>query len=832
LAINTLISFFSIFLASEPNEKQESINITEARIINAIKHVASEITTEYVGKAPLSVRRPEQPQTQSEAELPNRVKTVLDQDTQAEVTACLEYLLSKVKSEPISKSEELEEDVKRGASVVVLPDANRGTTVGMTNAIQDVFFHGTESEEDISRLPQLSKDLERRRSVSKESNIILTASCREVQTGWVDGQSEQTSVRSYYDRCSVVTLVHVVPSKDSNITLTATCVDIEAGWHEGEIEHTPVKSYRIQSTSASTTNTARSSTQVHLPVPDIDCVLEDVESFDKEMRHIQEQISEIGSSEKESKSEDAQASTRHEPRSYDSVTENTSSRKAISTNGRDQYVGQLDQGSASSVTDSKDSTNEETLAGQDNTSQEQSFSADSMNSIDIATAEDVSAMPLAYRRRLKLKHALNDLPTSEEHLYNAVIAVEMTEAEKGSACASVADEANETARPQQADSDPQTSRSDRHEDFAQRIREAVDKMAKNIETQTAPGASEEKELTAEQLEARKLKNDYGYPPPKELGPNPPEIKSYSERRSHKIQLKLRNIHYEPCPRSDHENWTDTLFSGQRVKYVRYTESEHVIKIGYGSFGDVYLGMLDESKLVVIKLFKSGKSDLETIAKEAIITQLLSGTKCTPKYLGLIAFPETEAYVRLGLVLEYIGDRHLNAKYSRFFEVFRSEVRRIDHERRALVPVHDWLRICYKLADGLGKIHEKGIIVNDLKCDNLLLNFDGRHYNPYVIDFGISKLVNDQEVYQIPISEDKWEVFSEHYAHVAPEIYKGGHATLKSDVFSLGAILLTIDGIFHFKVRNIANLCRQTDPEKRPTARELAAMLRNIMKLHA
>jgi predicted Ser/Thr protein kinase len=320
--------------------------------------------------------------------------------------------------------------------------------------------------------------------------------------------------------------------------------------------------------------------------------------------------------------------------------------------------------------------------------------------------------------------------------------------------------------------------------------------------------------------------NYGYQRPEKLTTNPPKIKTCTKERYEKFRYDLRDVTYNAIPQK-HVKWTDCFLPGNRIRYVEYHGTNIPIKIGSGTYRDVYLGITDNDRLVAIKLFKVANTDRDNLAKEAVISQHLTGTGCTPEFYGLIVLKSNSLYHRVGLVLEHIGGAHLNTyRRSQLHEIFCEEVKRYHKQRAPLVPKTEWIRICHNLASGLANIHDRGIIQNDIKLDNIFLNATNGCYDPVLIDFGLSRAAKDKPFY-IDCPEEKRKELSNRLS-IAPEVYTGGHASFASDVYALGDVLKTLDGIiFNFRLRHITRLCLQDDPEKRPSARQLADMLRKI-----
>jgi hypothetical protein len=335
--------------------------------------------------------------------------------------------------------------------------------------------------------------------------------------------------------------------------------------------------------------------------------------------------------------------------------------------------------------------------------------------------------------------------------------------------------------------------------------------------------------TEMQEELRKIKVTHGYPGPSKLRPNPPSIMSYPEKVYQKFTDSLKRLKYEHCP----DVTLDNLFlSGERIKYAMYKNSEFVIKVGSGSFGDVFLAVLDGAKLVVIKLFQTycsccpASRDHKLIAKELAITQQLQGTGCVPKCLGLVSVLDTDTHRSIGLVFEHGGTSLYGVlMHEDEMQAKRGAKRKLFE--KALIPREDLKRICYHISDGLAKIHDQNIMHNDLKLDNLLLSRENGRYKVHMIDFGMATSTDDHPYRIRAIPVDEREYHHNRFPHYAPETYCGGQASFKSDVYSLGLVLRRMANAYGFKLwlRHLASRCRHADPAERPTAREVAEVVK-------
>ncbi|MBQ1177165.1 MAG: serine/threonine protein kinase [Paludibacteraceae bacterium] len=112
-----------------------------------------------------------------------------------------------------------------------------------------------------------------------------------------------------------------------------------------------------------------------------------------------------------------------------------------------------------------------------------------------------------------------------------------------------------------------------------------------------------------------------------------------------------------------------------------------------------------------------------------------------------------------------------------------------------VPEH----LLHDILDGVDYLHHRGILHNDLKPDNILINKLG---HARIIDFGLSSSYDSIYTGVIGGSE----------GFTAPEILQGeGYAGASSDIYSLGLI---IQLLFGNKYQKIVKKCTMLEPEAR------------------
>src|SRR5262249_36551505 len=120
-----------------------------------------------------------------------------------------------------------------------------------------------------------------------------------------------------------------------------------------------------------------------------------------------------------------------------------------------------------------------------------------------------------------------------------------------------------------------------------------------------------------------------------------------------------------------------------------------------------------------------------------------------------------------------------------------------------------------VAEGLAYAHAHGVVHRDLKPGNLLRTKDGA---VKIADFGIARAAEETRVTQIGTVLGTLR-------YLAPEQAEGRDVGPEADVYSLGVVLEELLDEKPRSVRRLLERCRARDPRRRPTAGDLAAVLR-------
>ncbi|KAG9452815.1 hypothetical protein H6P81_005719 [Aristolochia fimbriata] len=190
------------------------------------------------------------------------------------------------------------------------------------------------------------------------------------------------------------------------------------------------------------------------------------------------------------------------------------------------------------------------------------------------------------------------------------------------------------------------------------------------------------------------------------------------------------------------------------------------KLGGGGFGPVYKGRLSGGQEIAVKrLSSSSGQGLEEFRNEVLVISRVQH-KNLVRLLGYCVHEEEKM-----LVYEYMPNKSLDSY------IFDSDEPKLDWAQR--------FHVIEGIARGLLYLHRDSrlkIIHRDLKASNILLD---KELNPKISDFGLARIFGGNQ------NQDNTRRVVGTYGYMSPEYAMEGRFSEKSDVFSLGVLLLEI-----------------------------------------
>ena len=216
------------------------------------------------------------------------------------------------------------------------------------------------------------------------------------------------------------------------------------------------------------------------------------------------------------------------------------------------------------------------------------------------------------------------------------------------------------------------------------------------------------------------------------------------------------------------------------------------RIGRGRFGDVYRARdprLDRP--VALKLLRRPTRESDD-ADSAVIDE------------GRLM-----ARVRHPNVVTVYGAERIDGRVGLWMELIEGRTLEEELRERGPLPWPEVARIGIALCEALAAVHDAGLLHRDLKAQNVLHDVNGRIV---LADFGAGRALVIHPTDQVDVAGTP--------LYLAPEIFAGRHATVASDIYSLGVLLFhLLTGSYPVRGRSIADVREAHQQARRSSLRD-------------
>ncbi|KAJ3694264.1 hypothetical protein LUZ60_009744 [Juncus effusus] len=237
--------------------------------------------------------------------------------------------------------------------------------------------------------------------------------------------------------------------------------------------------------------------------------------------------------------------------------------------------------------------------------------------------------------------------------------------------------------------------------------------------------------------------------------------TFDENTELKRQLAESKTLLEVATKQQFEDFTKFRRAELAAATKNFDES---VKIGEGSYGSVYKGLLRYTPVAIKMLNHEGSKVLEKEFNQEV--EVLSKVR-HPNLVSLIgASPEARA-----LVYNYLPNGSLDTYLS-------------NGKNKNRLSLQDRLRIASEICSALNCLHTQGIAHGDLKPENVLLDAG---LVSKLSDFGLSRKLEHSNETMTPMHVTARPKGS--LAYIDPVYLSFGELTPQSDIFAFGIILL-------------------------------------------
>ena len=238
-------------------------------------------------------------------------------------------------------------------------------------------------------------------------------------------------------------------------------------------------------------------------------------------------------------------------------------------------------------------------------------------------------------------------------------------------------------------------------------------------------------------------------------------------------------------------------------------------LGKGVFGKCYLGAIGRlgPQRVCVKVLRKGPEYESSFVGEV---QVMSQC-CHPNVPLLFGITTIAGYKCLLMSFHGISGVSYSVHYF------------LTKEKHHLTST-EWKNIILGIVDGLRYLHDKEILHNDLKNDNVVVDKSFDSIQPCIVDFGKACLQQSARLYKLTPFEK--ETYKKRHPQVAPEVRDGTcKQSIASNIYSFGRILSAInkENLSIPVLASMSDMCLDHNYDQRPSTNDLYTFLENLFR---